>query len=198
VLTQWFSYRKKNRERPIIGDRRLPSEASATNTPARSNPPPASRRGPATRTPTQRPGERSLRPHPRRSRPPLANRPTPHALHADELVAPPPVAASPTRGRASPRHGFSSATPITTIDPRLRRAVSSSMDCTRAIASRSAATTELRLLEKISPPQPQAAKQLAAQSAAGPKISLAIGHRILDKRRQTNIMASCQLLAVRF
>jgi predicted helicase len=26
VLTQWFSYRKKNRERPIIGDRRKPSE----------------------------------------------------------------------------------------------------------------------------------------------------------------------------
>src|SRR5207248_895940 len=25
VLTQWFSYRKKNRERPIIGDRRQPS-----------------------------------------------------------------------------------------------------------------------------------------------------------------------------
>jgi hypothetical protein len=25
VLTQWFSYRKKNRERPIIGDRRAPS-----------------------------------------------------------------------------------------------------------------------------------------------------------------------------
>ena len=25
VLTQWFSYRKKNRERPIIGDRRPPS-----------------------------------------------------------------------------------------------------------------------------------------------------------------------------
>jgi hypothetical protein len=25
VLTQWFSYRKKNRERPIIGDRRKPS-----------------------------------------------------------------------------------------------------------------------------------------------------------------------------
>ncbi len=26
VLTQWFSYRKKNRERPIIGDRRKPSK----------------------------------------------------------------------------------------------------------------------------------------------------------------------------
>jgi hypothetical protein len=26
VLTQWFSYRKKNRERPIIGDRRAPSK----------------------------------------------------------------------------------------------------------------------------------------------------------------------------
>ena len=26
VLTQWFSYRKKNRERPMIGDRRPPSE----------------------------------------------------------------------------------------------------------------------------------------------------------------------------
>jgi hypothetical protein len=26
VLTQWFSYRKKNRERPIIGDRRPPSK----------------------------------------------------------------------------------------------------------------------------------------------------------------------------
>lgn len=26
VLTQWFSYRKKNRERPIIGDRRPPSQ----------------------------------------------------------------------------------------------------------------------------------------------------------------------------
>lgn len=26
VLTQWFSYRKKNRERPIIGDRRQPSK----------------------------------------------------------------------------------------------------------------------------------------------------------------------------
>ena len=25
VLTQWFSYRKKHRERPIIGDRRPPS-----------------------------------------------------------------------------------------------------------------------------------------------------------------------------
>jgi hypothetical protein len=25
VLTQWFSYRKKTRERPIIGDRRAPS-----------------------------------------------------------------------------------------------------------------------------------------------------------------------------
>jgi hypothetical protein len=25
VSTQWFSYRKKNRERPIIGDRRPPS-----------------------------------------------------------------------------------------------------------------------------------------------------------------------------
>ena len=25
VLVQWFSYRKKNRERPIIGDRRQPS-----------------------------------------------------------------------------------------------------------------------------------------------------------------------------
>ncbi len=25
VLTQWFSYRKRNRERPIIGDRRPPS-----------------------------------------------------------------------------------------------------------------------------------------------------------------------------
>ena len=25
VLVQWFSYRKKNRERPIIGDRRRPS-----------------------------------------------------------------------------------------------------------------------------------------------------------------------------
>ncbi len=25
VLLQWFSYRKKNRERPIIGDRRQPS-----------------------------------------------------------------------------------------------------------------------------------------------------------------------------
>ncbi len=26
VLSQWFSYRKKNRERPIIGDRRPPSK----------------------------------------------------------------------------------------------------------------------------------------------------------------------------
>lgn len=26
VLTQWFSYRKKNRERPIMGDRRPPSK----------------------------------------------------------------------------------------------------------------------------------------------------------------------------
>jgi hypothetical protein len=26
VLTQWFSYRKKNRERAIIGDRRPPSK----------------------------------------------------------------------------------------------------------------------------------------------------------------------------
>ena len=26
VLTQWFSYRKKSRERPIIGDRRPPSK----------------------------------------------------------------------------------------------------------------------------------------------------------------------------
>ena len=26
VLTQWFSYRKKDRERPIIGDRRPPSK----------------------------------------------------------------------------------------------------------------------------------------------------------------------------
>ena len=26
VLTQWFSYRKKNRERPVIGDRRPPSK----------------------------------------------------------------------------------------------------------------------------------------------------------------------------
>lgn len=26
VLIQWFSYRKKNRERPIIGDRRPPSK----------------------------------------------------------------------------------------------------------------------------------------------------------------------------
>lgn len=26
VLTQWFSYRNKNRERPIIGDRRPPSK----------------------------------------------------------------------------------------------------------------------------------------------------------------------------
>ena len=26
VLLQWFSYRKKNRERPIIGDRRPPSK----------------------------------------------------------------------------------------------------------------------------------------------------------------------------
>ncbi len=26
VLTQWFSYRRKNRERPIIGDRRPPSK----------------------------------------------------------------------------------------------------------------------------------------------------------------------------
>ena len=26
VLTQWFNYRKKNRERPIIGDRRPPSK----------------------------------------------------------------------------------------------------------------------------------------------------------------------------
>ena len=26
VLTQWFGYRKKNRERPIIGDRRPPSK----------------------------------------------------------------------------------------------------------------------------------------------------------------------------
>jgi hypothetical protein len=26
VLTQWFSYRKKNRERPLIGDRRPPSK----------------------------------------------------------------------------------------------------------------------------------------------------------------------------
>ena len=29
VLTQWFSYRRRNRERPIIGDRRKPSELSA-------------------------------------------------------------------------------------------------------------------------------------------------------------------------
>ena len=26
VLLQWFSYRKKNRERPVIGGRRLPSK----------------------------------------------------------------------------------------------------------------------------------------------------------------------------
>lgn len=26
VLTQWFSYRKRNRQRPIIGDRRPPSK----------------------------------------------------------------------------------------------------------------------------------------------------------------------------
>ena len=26
MLTQWFSYRRKNRERPIIGDRRPPSK----------------------------------------------------------------------------------------------------------------------------------------------------------------------------
>ena len=26
VLTHWFSYRKRNRERPIIGDRRPPSK----------------------------------------------------------------------------------------------------------------------------------------------------------------------------
>ena len=26
VINQWFSYRKKNRERPIIGDRRPPSK----------------------------------------------------------------------------------------------------------------------------------------------------------------------------
>ena len=26
ALTQWFSYRKKHRERPIIGDRRAPSK----------------------------------------------------------------------------------------------------------------------------------------------------------------------------
>jgi hypothetical protein len=26
VLTQWFSYRKRNRERPLIGDRRPPSK----------------------------------------------------------------------------------------------------------------------------------------------------------------------------
>jgi hypothetical protein len=26
VLTQWFSYRKKNRDRPLIGDRRPPSK----------------------------------------------------------------------------------------------------------------------------------------------------------------------------
>src|SRR5207249_8735237 len=26
VLTQWFSYRKRHRERPIIGDRRPPSK----------------------------------------------------------------------------------------------------------------------------------------------------------------------------
>lgn len=26
VFTQWFSYRKKNRERPMIGDRRPPSK----------------------------------------------------------------------------------------------------------------------------------------------------------------------------
>ena len=30
VLTQWFSYRKKNRERPIIGDR--PSSATFNRT----------------------------------------------------------------------------------------------------------------------------------------------------------------------
>jgi hypothetical protein len=29
VLLQWFSYRKANRERPIIGDRRLPSPLAA-------------------------------------------------------------------------------------------------------------------------------------------------------------------------
>ncbi len=29
VLTQWFSYRKRNRERPIIGDRRPPSKLGA-------------------------------------------------------------------------------------------------------------------------------------------------------------------------
>ncbi len=28
VLVQWFSYRKKDRERPMIGDRRPPSELS--------------------------------------------------------------------------------------------------------------------------------------------------------------------------
>ena len=28
VLTQWFSYRKKNRDRPMIGDRRPPSKLS--------------------------------------------------------------------------------------------------------------------------------------------------------------------------
>jgi Type ISP C-terminal specificity domain len=28
VLTQWFSYRKRNRERPQVGDRRLPSPLS--------------------------------------------------------------------------------------------------------------------------------------------------------------------------
>ena len=30
VLTQWFSYRKMNRERPIIGDRRPPSALGDT------------------------------------------------------------------------------------------------------------------------------------------------------------------------
>jgi hypothetical protein len=29
VLTQWFSYRKRNRDRPIIGDRRPPSKLGA-------------------------------------------------------------------------------------------------------------------------------------------------------------------------
>ena len=29
VLAQWFSYRKRNRERPIIGDRRPPSKLGA-------------------------------------------------------------------------------------------------------------------------------------------------------------------------
>jgi hypothetical protein len=32
VLTQWFSYRKKNRERPIIGDRRPPSKLGEIQT----------------------------------------------------------------------------------------------------------------------------------------------------------------------